>query len=137
MREITLHTDGACRPNPGPGGWAVLFQGKNNYLELSGREPGKTTNNRMEVLACIEGLESLEGAWRVRVRTDSMYLIYALRRYGKKRKTKSNHDLIERLFKAMGPHEVSCEYVRGHCGDPWNERADYLAESRAAGKEIV
>jgi ribonuclease HI len=129
MKEITLHTDGACNPNPGPGGRAVLFEGRNNYLELSGAVKEKTTNNRMEVLAACEGLESLEGSWRVKVRTDSMYLIYAGRRFGTRKKTKTNHDLVERLHQAMKGHEVEFVYVKGHAGDRWNERADELAES--------
>lgn len=130
MRQITLHTDGACCPNPGKGGWAVLFQGRNNYLELSGHCAERTTNNRMEVEAAIQGLRALEGKWSVHILTDSMYLIYALRRRtAKKRKNKTNDDLVQLLWAAVGAHEVSWDYVRGHNGDPWNERADYLAET--------
>ena len=137
MKRVVLHTDGACVPNPGKGGWAVLFQGENNYLELAGTVED-TTNNRMEVQAAIEGLDALDGHWHVTIKTDSMYLIYALRRMlkqGKGRKNKTNKDLIEKLWELCGRHRVNWEYVRGHNGDPWNERADYLAE-RQASKEI-
>jgi len=139
--EIVLYTDGACSGNPGPGGWAYILHhpktGKRK--EASGGEP-ETTNNRMEMLAAIEGLDSLKRRCRVRVVTDSQYLVRGMnewlrgwkandwrRRVGRYFKPLANEELWRRLDELKDRHDVTFEHVRGHAGHPENERCDELA----------
>ena len=134
--EVDLFTDGACSGNPGPGGWGAILRYGEVEKELSGAE-GLTTNNRMEMMAAIQGLEALKRPCRVRIHTDSTYLrdgitkwIHAWKAKGWKtadKKPVKNVDLWQRLEAAMTPHEVSWHWVRGHAGHPENERADALA----------
>ena len=143
MTELYAFTDGACSGNPGPGGWGVLLQAKKNDAilkerELSGGEP-ETTNNRMELLAAINALETLERASRVTVITDSAYVkngvtgwIFGWKRNGWKTSNKKpvkNVDLWQRLDEAQIRHDVTWEWVKGHAGHPENERADELARA--------
>lgn len=135
---VNLFTDGACSGNPGPGGWGVLLCYRKHEKELSGGEPD-TTNNRMEMLAVINGLEALKRPARVRICTDSQYVmkgitewLAAWKRRGWKtadRKPVKNVDLWQRLDAALAPHCVEWQWVRGHNGHPENERVDELARA--------
>ncbi len=134
--EVELYTDGACKGNPGPGGWGVLLRYGDAEKELWGGEPN-TTNNRMELMAVIRGLEALKRPSRVVVTTDSQYVkngitqwIHNWKRNGWKtaaKKPVKNADLWQRLDEAVSRHQVRWEWVRGHTGHPENERADALA----------
>jgi ribonuclease HI len=138
MTEATVevYADGACRGNPGPGGWGVLLRAGGRERELHGGEPA-TTNNRMELTAVIRALESLEARSRVRLYTDSQYVqkgitewIHDWKRRGWRtagRKPVKNVDLWMRLDELARGHEVEWHWVRGHAGHPENERADALA----------
>jgi ribonuclease HI len=135
---VTIHTDGACSGNPGPGGWGAVLRWRGRARELSGFEPA-TTNNRMELLAAISALETLKRPMRVRLFTDSNYLrqgittwLPAWKNRGWRtanKKPVKNQDLWERLERALERHEVEWRWVRGHSGDPDNERADQLARA--------
>lgn len=136
MNEVVIYTDGACTGNPGPGGWAAVIDEAGERRELTGGEP-QTTNNRMELMAVIRGLASLERASVVRVVTDSQYVakgmtswIHGWRRKGWKTASGApvkNRDLWEELDRVAGDHKVTWEWVKGHDGHPENERADALA----------
>ena len=133
---VFLFADGACSGNPGPGGWGVLLRYRGQEKELSGAEPA-TTNNRMELLAVIQGLEALKRPMRVHICTDSQYVmkgitewLAAWKRRGWKtadRQPVKNIDLWQRLETALAPHQVEWQWVRGHNGHPENERVDQLA----------
>lgn len=134
--RVEIFSDGACRGNPGPGGWGALLRYKGHEKLLSGGE-AHTTNNRMEMMAAIQALESLRRPCKVRVTTDSQYLhkgitewLSGWKRRGWKtsdKKPVKNADLWERLDRALEAHEVEWHWVRGHSGHPENERADQLA----------
>ncbi len=136
MDEVEIYTDGACRGNPGPGGWGVLLRMGDYEKTLYGAE-AETTNNRMELMAAIQGLEALSRPCRVRLTTDSQYVqkgitewIAGWKRRGWKNSAKKpvkNADLWKRLDTATQPHEVSWHWVRGHSGHDENERVDQLA----------
>ena len=143
MAEFFAYTDGACSGNPGPGGWGVLMQAKDGdtvvkQRELSGGAP-QTTNNRMELMAAISALETLERAAAVTIVTDSSYVkdgltkwIHGWKRNGWKtaaKKPVKNEELWKRLDEAQQRHDVSWEWVKGHAGHPENERADELARA--------
>ena len=133
---VCLFTDGACSGNPGPGGWGALLRYRGREKELSGGE-SETTNNRMELLAAINGLEALNRPARVRIVTDSQYVMKGVtewlpgwKRRGWKtadRQPVKNIDLWRRLEAALAPHQVEWEWVRGHSGHAENERVDQLA----------
>jgi ribonuclease HI len=139
--EVEIFTDGACSGNPGPGGWAAILRYNGVEKELSGCEP-VTTNNRMEMTAAIRGLEALTRPCRVRLVSDSQYLrdgitkwIHAWKARGWHTAAKEpvkNVDLWQRLERAMAPHTVEWQWVRGHAGHRENERADALARTRVA-----
>ena len=134
--RVMLFTDGACSGNPGPGGWAALLRYREQERELSGGEPA-TTNNRMEMLAVIHGLEALKRPMRVQICTDSQYVMKGITEWlaaWKRRSWKTadrqpvkNVDLWQRLEAALSPHQIEWEWVRGHNGHPENERVDALA----------
>lgn len=136
MSDVELYTDGACRGNPGPGGWGVLLRSGSSERELCGGER-QTTNNRMELIAVIRGLEALKRPCRVTVVTDSVYVMKGItewldgwRRRGWRtasRKPVKNRDLWEALDAALARHDVRWQWVKGHAGHPGNERADALA----------
>src|SRR5215468_10313703 len=136
MGEAVIYTDGACSRNPGPGGWGVVLRYGSAEKELHGSEP-LTTNNRMELMAAIAALEVLTRPVKVTLYTDSKYLLDGItkwlpgwQRNGWKtaaKKPVKNEDLWRRLVEAMRPHDVSWVWVKGHAGDPGNERADALA----------
>lgn len=134
---VEIYTDGACSGNPGPGGWGAVLAYRGHVRELSGGEAAPTTNNRMELMAAIQALETLTRPSRVRLHTDSAYLRNGIMSWlpGWKRnnwRTASkqpvkNEDLWRRLDAAARKHEIEWLWVKGHAGDPGNERADALA----------
>ncbi len=136
MSVVTIYTDGACKGNPGPGGWGVLMSWNNHEKELFGGEL-ETTNNRMELMAAIQALESLKRSADIQLYTDSKYVMDGLTKWmpnwkknGWKtaaKKPVKNADLWQRLDAAREPHQVNWNWVKGHAGDPGNERADALA----------
>ena len=138
---VDIYTDGACKGNPGPGGWGALLRFDHNERELFGGEPA-TTNNRMELLAVIEALSALTRPCRVRLHTDSRYVqqgITAWIENWKRRgwrtadnKPVRNVDLWERLDALASRHEVNWIWVKGHAGHDGNERADLLANRGVA-----
>jgi ribonuclease HI len=133
---VDLYTDGACRGNPGPGGWGVLLRRDRHEKELWGGERD-TTNNRMELTAAIRGLEALKRPVRARVHTDSQYVlkgisewIHAWKKNGWRtsdRKPVKNADLWRELDALRSQHELEWIWIKGHAGHPENERADALA----------
>ena len=133
---VEIYTDGACRGNPGPGGWGVLLRAQGREKELFGGEP-MTTNNRMELTAVIRGLESLKRRCTISLYTDSQYVQKGISEWirdWKRRgwrtadgKPVKNIDLWQRLDELVALHDVQWHWVRGHSGDPGNERADALA----------
>jgi ribonuclease HI len=138
---VLLFTDGACSGNPGPGGWAFILrhEGTGNELERSGAE-AETTNNRMELLAVIRGLEALKKPCRVELATDSVYVGKGIsewlpkwkangwrRREGKALKPVKNEELWRRLDELLARHDVRFIHVRGHSGHAENERCDQMA----------
>ncbi|GAB2503504.1 ribonuclease HI [Microbulbifer agarilyticus] len=136
MKQVTIYTDGACRGNPGPGGWGVLLMSGDAEKELCGGE-SMTTNNRMELMAAIQALQALNQHCRVDLHTDSQYVrqgitgwIHNWKKNGWKTSAKKpvkNADLWQALDGAIGEHDVHWHWVKGHAGDPGNERADALA----------
>ena len=126
--DIVIHTDGACKGNPGPGGWGTVIEQNGNQQKLSGSEP-QTTNNRMEMTAVIKGLEAVDASAKVLISSDSTYVINTMTKGWKR---KANHDLWEQLDRLAGSRNVSWRWVRGHNGDRGNELADALA-TKAAG----
>ena len=143
LPEVTVYTDGACLGNPGPGGWAAVLLFQEKRKELSGGF-AQTTNNRMELTAALEALEALKRPCRVKLHSDSQYLINAvskgwaegwrMRGWMRIKKERAlNSDLWERLLKAVSRHEVEWVWVRGHAGNPENERCDELAVQASQG----
>jgi len=142
LKSVTAYTDGACRGNPGPGGWGVVLEFGSSIKELCGGEPA-TTNNRMELMAAISALEALKEPCKVDLFTDSVYVRSGitewlpnwLRRGWRTagRKPVKNQDLWERLSAAAERHEVAWHWVKGHAGHPGNERADALANRGLEG----
>ena len=141
MKKITIYTDGACRGNPGKGGWGVVLMYNGNLKELSGGE-AETTNNKMELTAAIEGLRALKEPCEVELYSDSKYLtdavnkgwVYSWKSKGWKKsdgKPALNVDLWEQLLELMEIHKVSYIWVKGHNGMPYNERCDQLATAFA------
>jgi ribonuclease HI len=141
MSEITIYTDGACKGNPGPGGWGAWLRSGDNERELWGGE-ALTTNNRMEMMAVIEALTAIPPQSTVKLYLDSEYVrngittwIHGWKRRGWKtadNKPVKNVDLWQRLDALAQAHRIDWHWVRGHTGDPGNERADALANRGAA-----
>ena len=139
-KQVDIHTDGACLGNPGPGGWAALLRYKGHERELAGGE-GHTTNNRMELMAAIMGLETLTEPCRIMLQTDSQYVRQGITEWMSgwvRRNWKTaggdpvkNRDLWERLHAATGRHQIEWRWVKGHNGDPDNERVDQMARDAA------
>lgn len=151
--KVDIYTDGAARGNPdGPGGYGVVLQYVDREGQLHEKELSqgyiKTTNNRMELLAAIRGLEALKTPCEVNLYSDSKYLVDAFNRHwiedwiakgwkrGKNEPVK-NPDLWKYLLKVMKPHQVNYIWVKGHNGHPLNERCDILATSAADGEELI
>ncbi len=136
LKDVVLYTDGACRGNPGPGGWGVWLKFGAHTKELCGGEK-ETTNNRMELTAAIEGLNALQQPCKVSLYTDSKYVLQGITEWmdnWKKRGWKTaakkpvkNADLWQQLDQARDKHQVKWIWVKGHSGDAGNEKADELA----------
>ncbi len=144
MKQVLIYTDGSCLGNPGPGGWAAVLRCNGVEKELSGGF-SRTTNNRMEILAVLEGLGALTESCKVDLYTDSQYVRNAVekkwlagwQKNGWKTSSKQpvkNRDLWERLLPLLAQHTVSFHWVRGHSGHPENERCDELARAQASRK---
>ena len=146
MKKLDIYTDGACSGNPGKGGWGAVLVYKGAEKDISGAEK-QTTNNRMELMAVIAGLEALNRPCEVEVYSDSQYVVNAFNKQwvdgwikkgwkrGKNEPVK-NPDLWKRLLKAKEKHKVSFHWVKGHDGHPQNERCDLLATSAADGDTL-
>ena len=137
MKKIQIYTDGACKGNPGPGGWGAILRYKDKEKELSGFEPN-TTNNRMEITALIKALEKLKEPCDITLYSDSQYVCNAITKgWAKKWKNNNwmrnkkepalNPDLWEKLLSLIEKHKLEVIWVKGHAGHPENERCDRLA----------
>jgi ribonuclease HI len=141
MKQVEMFTDGACKGNPGPGGWAALLRMGTHEKELVGGE-AHTTNNRMEMTAILAGLKALKQPCDVTIHTDSRYVIDGMTKWifgwqkrgwvNAAKKPVLNDDLWRELLVAVRPHSVTWEWVKGHSGHPENERVDALASAEAA-----
>jgi ribonuclease HI len=147
MKHVTLYTDGACSHNPGPGGYGAVLIYNSNRKELSAGFR-RTTNNRMEILAAIVGLETLKEPCQVTLYSDSQYLVDSIEKgwaarwlaNGWKRNNKEkaiNPDLWERLLKLCNIHSVRFQWVRGHAGHKENERCDELATAAVQSTDLA
>jgi len=140
LPEVHIFTDGACRGNPGPGGWAALLRFGERELEVAGGE-ALTTNNRMELMAAIRALQALKKPCRVQLHTDSIYVrdgitkwIHGWRRNGWRtadKKPVKNAELWQELLEATASHRIEWHWVKGHSGHPENDRVDALACAEA------
>ncbi|OEH86620.1 ribonuclease HI [Desulfuribacillus stibiiarsenatis] len=137
VKKIVIYTDGACSGNPGPGGWSAVLMYGEHIKELSGGEKD-TTNNRMEMLGVIKGLENLKERCEVHIYTDSAYIYNCFQQKwyvnwqkngwkNSQKKPVENKDLWETMLELVEQHDVHWHKVKGHSGDKWNERADVLA----------
>ncbi|MDE2148900.1 MAG: ribonuclease HI [Gammaproteobacteria bacterium] len=136
MKRVVIHTDGACRGNPGPGGWGALLAWNDHRRELSGGE-AHTTNNRMELTAAIRALDALRESCQITLFTDSNYLRQGVTQWLAQwqargwrtadRKPVKNQDLWKQLADAAARHQIEWRWVKGHAGNPENEMADRLA----------
>lgn len=137
LPEVTIYTDGACDPNPGPGGWAAVLRFGEHEKVLTGSEPS-TTNNRMELQAVIGALTALKRSCRVQLHTDSEYVQKGVTQWLPRWKRNGwqtanrtpvlNQDLWQQLDEALQPHRIEWRWLKGHAGDPLNERVDRLAK---------
>ena len=145
MSIVYIYSDGACSGNPGPGGYGVLLRQKDKELELSGGEQ-ETTNNRMELMGVITGLEALKKPCKVIIQTDSKYVVDGIMKGWAKswkkngwikgdKKPALNADLWDRLLNLLEKHDVEFNWIKGHAGHPENERCDKLAV--AARKKFI
>lgn len=141
LKSVIIYTDGACIENPGPGGYAAILIYQGIRKEISGGYKN-TTNNRMEIMAAIKGLEALKEKCRVTLYSDSQYLVESMKqgwvkrwqanRWKRNKKEPAlNVDLWKRLLELCAKHEVKFKWTRGHMGTPENERCDYLANQAA------
>ncbi len=146
MKKVEIFTDGACSGNPGPGGFGVILRFNGTEKELSGGFRN-TTNNRMELMGAIRGLEALKEPCEVILTTDSQYLVNAIEKgwvhkwkannWMRNRKEEAlNRDLWERLLKVMEKHRVCFKWIRGHAGHEENERCDRLAVEAASKEDL-
>jgi len=136
--KVVIFTDGACRGNPGPGGWGVILRYQGNHKTLQGYDP-ETTNNRMELMAVIEGLRTLKRSCDIELNTDSKYVMHGInewivnwKRNGWKtaaKKPVKNVDLWQRLDDEVARHRIEWNWVKGHSGVEGNEKADQLANA--------
>ncbi|MGG9998962.1 ribonuclease HI [Pseudovibrio ascidiaceicola] len=129
--QITIYTDGSCSPNPGPGGWGAILSNGKREKEIKGGE-ADTTNSRMEMEAIIQALSALRRPSNVTLHTDSQFIVNSATKWLEGWKNKNfkgvkNVDLWERLLPLMKRHEITWKWVKGHAGNPKNERADGLA----------
>lgn len=139
MKKVKIFTDGACRNNPGPGGWAAILRWNNMEKKISGFAP-HTTNNRMELLALINALKLLDNPCEIDVFSDSKYVVDSIsekrvfmwKKNNWKRKNKDipNSDLWSILINLLSPHKVRLSWEKGHAGNPENEECDYMATNQ-------
>ena len=141
MKKVLIFTDGACSGNPGPGGWGAVLRYGSTEKELSGGE-AQTTNNRMELTACIEALKALREPCNVTLTTDSQYVVNGITKGWAKnwqnngwkkadKKPALNSDLWQKLLDLINQHSVEMVWIKGHAGHPENERCDRLAVAEA------
>ena len=146
MKQVNIYTDGACRGNPGKGGWGAILVYGRFEKELSGGDR-ETTNNRMELTAAIEGLSALKEPCEVTLYSDSKYLVDAINKKwidswqkngwkNSKKEPVKNRELFERLIALLKIHSVEFSWVKGHDGHEENERCDFLATSAASGENL-
>jgi len=144
LPHVTIYTDGACDPNPGPGGWAALILFKSRRKEISGSEQ-ESTNNRMELTAAIKAFETLNRECEIDFYTDSEYLMRGItewietwraRNWRRKSGSLKNIDLWQALDKLIAQHTIEWHWVRGHAGNRYNQRVDYLAR-KAIRRETI
>ena len=145
MKKVEIFTDGACKGNPGPGGWGVVLRMGHHEKDISGHDPA-TTNNRMELTAVIRALGALKQPCEVHLHTDSRYVIDGITRWifgwqkngwkNSQKKPVLNADLWQELIAAVRPHKIQWIWVKGHDGHPENERADKLASDAALGATV-
>ena len=138
--RVTIHTDGSCLSNPGPGGWAAILRWRDNEREIVGHEPD-TTNNRMELMATIMGLNAVTRAMPIDLHTDSRYVMNGVQEWMPRwkvngwktasKKPVANQDLWQQLDEAVSRHHIRWHWVKGHAGDEFNERCDQLARTAA------
>ena len=138
--RVTIHTDGSCLSNPGPGGWAAILRWRDNEREIVGHESG-TTNNRMELMAAIMGLNAVTRAMPIDLHTDSRYVMNGVQEWMPRwkangwktasKKPVANQDLWQQLDEAVSRHHIRWHWVKGHAGDELNERCDQLARTAA------
>ena len=138
--RVTIHTDGSCLSNPGPGGWAAILRWRDNKREIVGHEPN-TTNNRMELMAAIMGLNAVTRAMSIDLHTDSRYVMNGVQEWMPRwkangwktasKKPVANQDLWQQLDEAISRHRIRWHWVKGHAGDEFNERCDQLARTAA------
>lgn len=131
MKEVVIYCDGACKGNPGPGGWGALLMSGDHYKEIFGGDP-LTTNNKMELTAAIQALLLLNGPCKVKIVTDSTYVIKGMTEWmtgwlKRNWKDVKNVDLWKQLISVSAQHELTWQWVRGHSNDLHNDRADKLA----------
>ena len=140
QEPVVIHTDGSCLSNPGPGGWAAILQWQGNERELTGSE-FETTNNRMELMAAIKGIDAVKRSMTIELHTDSRYVMNGVTDWMPRwkangwktaaKKAGANQDLWEKLDRAVTRHDVHWHWVKGHAGNPLNERCDILARAAA------
>lgn len=140
MQIVQLFTDGACLGNPGPGGWCCIMRMGPHERVLRGGEP-QTTNNRMEILAVLEGLRALNKSCRLEIYSDSQYVLKGIDEWlpgwirkgwiNSQKKPVANVDLWKEMHTELEPHQVSVHWVKGHAGHPENERCDKIAKEEA------
>jgi len=138
--RVTIHTDGSCLSNPGPGGWAAILRWRDIEREIVGHEPD-TTNNRMELMAAIMGLNAITRAMPIDLHTDSRYVMNGVQEWMPRwkangwktasKKPVANQDLWQQLDEAVSRHRITWHWVKGHAGDEFNERCDQLARTAA------
>lgn len=136
MKTVIIYTDGACRGNPGPGGWGVLIKYKEHSKEMYGGD-ASTTNNKMELTAAIEALKEIKEPCEIIIYTDSKYVLKGIEEWihnwkkrgwkGSNRKPVKNIELWKKLDELRDKHTIKWNWVKGHSGDPGNETADMLA----------
>jgi ribonuclease HI len=140
MKLIKIYTDGACLGNPGPGGWCCILRSGEHEKILRGGE-ANTTNNRMEILAVLEGLRALNQSSRVEIYSDSQYVLKGINEWlpgwvrnnwkNSQKKPVANADLWQEMLAELDPHEISVHWVKGHAGHPENEYCDRVAREEA------
>ena len=138
--RVTIHTDGSCLSNPGPGGWAAILRWRDNEKEIVGNKTD-TTNNRMELMAAIMGLNAVTRAMPIDLHTDSLYVMNGVQEWMPRwkangwktasKKPVANQDLWQQLDEAVSRHRIRWHWVKGHAGDELNERCDQLARTAA------